>query len=642
MCHWSPLKRLDLRIQRVAKSDRFVCDSNDHWHSVQALPNNATAGTGGASGIPLLLPTFCITPHSEMATVGLSPNRIYVGNCLEKFAELDPQSVDLVFADPPFNIGYDYDVYDDRRADDEYLAWSTQWMRGVHRSLKPNGTFWLAIGDEYAAELKVAAQREVGFHCRSWVIWYYTFGVNCVRGFSRSHTHLFHFVKDPANFVFNSDNPTIRVPSARQLVYADARANPKGRLPDNTWIFRPQDAPNSFAPSHDTWYFARVAGTFKERQGFHGCQMPEQLLGRIIRVSSNPRDLVLDPFSGSGTTLAVAKKLGRQWIGFELSEEYGQRIGERLAKVQPGDELTGPANPVESAPATSRGKKQIRTRNGRPVPFADDKVEQGVLAAYEQTCDGRTIDHVLCDPARSAAFLAECKRRGIEGAEFVWNRVLLRLRKAGKLSKSSRATKRQSISEMDPFSFASEIAMRLLEIDYGVTYDDVLCLPEASQEFDRIAAEFAPGFSPFEYRRAGLAIRKRAMQAKTKAYAKFSEWQQKELPTATKIAALRPSSYEGPGIYLLSSQDQTLYVGQTCDVPKRLEQIVGNACWNSLGLIAVSVIPCDDPSLAGLQSRLIGRLNPLLNTELLKPNRPAKNHRLRRPRKESVAVAAES
>ena len=82
-------------------------------------------------------------------------------------------------------------------AAEEYLDWTRKWIGGVKRALKPNGTFWLAIGDEYAAELKLIAQAEFGFVCRSWVIWYYTFGVNCVRGFSRSHTHLFHFVCDP-------------------------------------------------------------------------------------------------------------------------------------------------------------------------------------------------------------------------------------------------------------------------------------------------------------------------------------------------------------------------------------------------------------------------------------------------------------
>ncbi|NQU22866.1 MAG: site-specific DNA-methyltransferase, partial [Candidatus Nealsonbacteria bacterium] len=172
---------------------------------------------------------------------------------------LDDGSVDLAFADPPFNIGYDYDTYNDSLESENYLAWSRDWTAEVVRVLKPDGTFWLAIGDEYAAELKVMLQQEHGLTCRSWVVWYYTFGVNCKYKFSRSHVHLFHMVKDPAKFTFNDG--TIRVPSARQLVYGDKRANPKGRLPDDTWILRPQDVPESFGADEDTWYFPRVCGT---------------------------------------------------------------------------------------------------------------------------------------------------------------------------------------------------------------------------------------------------------------------------------------------------------------------------------------------------------------------------------------------
>jgi site-specific DNA-methyltransferase (adenine-specific) len=290
--------------------------------------------------------------------VGLEFNKVYQHDCIEGLKQIELGSIDLAFADPPFNIGYTYDVYHDRRESDEYLDWSKQWMQGIHRVLKPTGTFWLAIGDEYAAELKVLAQRELGFVCRSWVIWYYTFGVNCAKGFSRSHTHLFHFVKDPKQFTFNADDPAVRVPSARQLVYADSRANPKGRLPDNTWILRPQDLPEGFKPDQDTWYFPRVAGTFKEREGFHGCQMPEQLLGRIIRSCSHPNEVVLDPFGGSGTTLAVAKKLERRFLGFELSKDYVERIRQRLRTAHASDPLDGAADPVTSAPTTAQGKRR--------------------------------------------------------------------------------------------------------------------------------------------------------------------------------------------------------------------------------------------------------------------------------------------
>ena len=302
-------------------------------------------------------------------------DRLYNQDCIAGMRAMDEGSVDLVFADPPFNIGYDYDVYADQLAADEYLDWTRQWGAAVARALKPSGTFWLAIGDDFAAELKMIFQRELKLTCRSWVIWYYTFGVNCKAKFSRSHTHQFHFVKDAKAFTFNAD--AIRVPSARQLVYADLRADSKGRLPDDTWILRPQDLPGGFQSDEDTWYFPRVCGTFKERAGWHGCQMPEQLLGRIIKACSNPGELVLDPFGGSGSTLVTAKKLGRRFVGFELSESYAKQVDVRLSAVSAGDPLSGAEEPKVSAPTTARGKKRrdkttlAPRRRGRPSMKAD-------------------------------------------------------------------------------------------------------------------------------------------------------------------------------------------------------------------------------------------------------------------------------
>ena len=297
----------------------------------------------------------------------LALNTIHKLDCIEAMQQLDEGCVDLVFADPPFNIGYKYDVYNDRKAPPEYLNWSRQWITGVHRVLKPTGTFWLAIGDDYAAELKILSQ-EVGFYCRSWVIWYYTFGVNCKYKFSRSHTHIFHFVKDPKKCTFNG--AAIAVPSARQTVYADSRAAKNGRLPDDTWILRPQDLTDGLNPDEDTWYFPRVAGTFKEREGFHGCQMPEQLLGRIIKVSSNPGELVLDPFSGSATTVSAAKKLERNFLAFDISDEYITRGLDRLSRIEPGDKLDGAPEPKVSAPATPaeipKTRKPARVKKPKP------------------------------------------------------------------------------------------------------------------------------------------------------------------------------------------------------------------------------------------------------------------------------------
>jgi site-specific DNA-methyltransferase (adenine-specific) len=338
-------------------------------------------------------------------------NKIHRKDCITGMQQLPDGCVDLAFADPPFNIGYDYDEYDDRKAADEYLNWSHKWIAEVVRVLKADGTFWLAIGDEYAAELKVQMTREHALTCRSWVIWYYTFGVNCKHKFSRSHAHLFYMVKDRERFTFNADDPQVRVPSARQLVYADKRANPQGRLPDDTWIaaprvespesrvesqrpgesgasatgvhhspltthhsptlniprasllhegwvLRPQDVPAAFGASEDVWYFPRVNGTFKERAGWHGCQMPEQLLARIIRACSREGELVLDPFCGSGTTPAVAKKLGRQYVTFEMSKDYAARATERLAAIKSGDPLDGVADPLTSVAPTANGRRR--------------------------------------------------------------------------------------------------------------------------------------------------------------------------------------------------------------------------------------------------------------------------------------------
>lgn len=555
--------------------------------------------------------------------MALPKNRVHQGDCITLLRETDSDTVDLVFADPPFNIGYEYDVYDDLQTSADYIIWCRQWIAGVHRVLKPSGTFWLAIGDEYAAELKIEAQN-AGFHCRSWVIWYYTFGVNCVNGFSRSHTHLFHFIKDKDRFTFNRINPQIRVQSARQLVYADNRANPNGRLPDNTWITRPQDAPLSFSPGHDTWYFARVAGTFKEREGFHGCQMPEQLLARIIRASSNLQDLVLDPFGGSGTTMCVAKKLGRQWMGFELSDEYAKYINERLNSTNVGDTIDGPNDPIESAPSTAKGKQ----RKNPPHAIAEFKrafdadTEIAVVESYQKAGLGYPADYILCDKSLNEAFIKECLKRGIGGNAYIWNRYLLHLRKVKKLPTSTRRPSQITSEQMDRFGFASEVAWRLLAIDYRKTLDDILCSPEFAVEFDRLASLFGPvdsEVSSTEFRKAALSIRKRSSDARTSAAKNFSEWMRKgkKLPEIRIEDGLE--QLEIPGVFVLCAGDVGFYAGESKNIRARVEQAMTNERWQSLEPDSIKFVKQDESLVTkyALKSALVQRECTLLNCRLL-------------------------
>ncbi|MEZ5941041.1 MAG: site-specific DNA-methyltransferase [Planctomycetaceae bacterium] len=542
--------------------------------------------------------------------MSMERNQIFNKDCVQGLRGLPAGSVDLVFADPPFNIGYEYDTYDDSREANEYLKWCREWMEGAYNALKPDGTFWLAIGDEFAAELKIEAQK-LGFHCRSWVIWYYTFGVNCVNGFSRSHTHLFHFVKDKSKFTFNRMNPQIRVKSARQLVYADKRANPIGRLPDNTWIIRPQDAPQSFSPNHDTWYFARVAGTFKEREGFHGCQMPEQLLARIIRSSSSPQDVVVDPFSGSGTTLAVAKKLGRQWIGFELSSEYAKYATERVERCNVGEAIDGPSDPIESAPATRSGKKLTKK--------ADESGEAAVVEAYGIAGEGYPADYLLCDPELNSAFIAKCQELGGKGSPFYWNNLLLRVRKSGKLPHSQRQPERIDPAEMDSFGFASEVAWRLLSIDYRKTLDEILCAPEFAAEFDRLAKMFGPvgqPATPLQYRRIALSLRKRSKNARRDA-SEFASWFKGRLEPVN-IDDVSHGDFEIPGVFLLRAGTLGVYAGETENVRARIESIRENDNWRGLGADSVCVMKLDAglPQKYALKSAMVQRESPLLNCRL--------------------------
>ncbi|MGD8451297.1 MAG: site-specific DNA-methyltransferase [Phycisphaerae bacterium] len=252
-------------------------------------------------------------------------NTIYCGDACKLLESWPEGTFNLVFADPPFNIGYVYDKYSDDLPNEKYVDWSTQWMSACQRVLKPDGSFYIAIGDDFAADIRMIG-REIGLHLRNWIIWRYSFGQHMRAKFCRSHTHIFYFTKSPDDFTFNDD--LLRFPSARHTEYQDLRANPAGRLPDDVWD-----------------EFPRVCGTFKERAGFHGCQMPEALLMRIVAASSNPGDWVLDPFVGSGTTVVAAQRLGRKYVGVDVSKQYVKRTEQRLADTQARDE----AEPADGA-----------------------------------------------------------------------------------------------------------------------------------------------------------------------------------------------------------------------------------------------------------------------------------------------------
>jgi DNA modification methylase len=233
-------------------------------------------------------------------------HRVIQGDCCAVLASLPAESVDLVVADPPYNIGIDYGQGKkaDRRGD--YWKWCRQWIYLCRRVLKPDGSIWIISGQEHAAEIDISLRLD-DFTIRNRVTWHETFGVYCRRKFGRCSRPMFYAVKDKKKFTFNKE--AVTVPSARQA-YGDKRAAPGGKI------------------MGDVWQISRVCGTFHERVDGVPTQLPSELVARIIGVSSNPGDAVLDPFAGSGTTLAVAKQMGRQATGIELNPDYA-RIAER-------------------------------------------------------------------------------------------------------------------------------------------------------------------------------------------------------------------------------------------------------------------------------------------------------------------------
>jgi len=342
--------------------------------------------------------------------------------------------------------------------------------------------------------------------------------------------------------------------------------------------------------------------------------MPEQLLARIIRASSNPQDLVLDPFGGSGTTMCVAKKLGRQWMGFELSDEYAKYINQRLNATNVGDTIDGPNDPIESAPSTAKGKQQKNS-------FGAD-TEIAVIESYQKAGLGYPADYILCDKSLNEAFIEECLKRGIGGNAYVWNRYLLHLRKVKKLPTSTRRPTQITSEQMDRFGFASEVAWRLLAIDYRKTLDDILCSPEFAVEFDRLASLFGPvdsDVSSLEFRKAALSIRKRSSDARTSAAKNFSEWMRKgkKLPEIRIEDGLE--QLEIPGVFVLCAGDVGFYAGESKNIRARVEQAMRNERWQSLEPNSVKFVR-QDVSLKtkyALKSALVQREGTLLNCRLL-------------------------
>lgn len=229
---------------------------------------------------------------------------IIVGDASIELGNIKTDSVDLIVADPPYNLGKDYGNNHDVQGFDEYLSFSRTWLGQARRILKSSGTLYVFMGFRFISYLYDILDRELKMFFNSWIVWHYTQGMGKTRGLSPRHDDILMFTKSK-EFKFNLDN--VRVPQK----YYRERNNMRGANPG------------------DVWEFSHVHYCNENRQD-HPTQKPEGLIERMVLASSDEGDLVVDPFSGTGTTLRVCQQLNRRVIGIEINPDYITMTKERL------------------------------------------------------------------------------------------------------------------------------------------------------------------------------------------------------------------------------------------------------------------------------------------------------------------------
>ena len=288
-------------------------------------------------------------------------DRVLIGDCLAELARLPAQSVDLVFADPPYNLQLDGDLlrpnntvvdgvhqaWDKFSSFAEYDAFSRAWLGECRRVLKPNGAIWVIGSYHNIFRLGVALQ-DLGFWLQNDVVWRKTNPMPNFRGkrFTNAHETLIWAARD------QKSRPTFNYEALKAF--------------------------NDDVQMRSDWLIPICSGPerLKDNGGrkAHPTPKPEALLWRVLLASTNPGDVVLDPFFGTGTTGAVARRLGRRWLGIERDRDYAKAASERIAAVRP-------LSPDAIEP--------MRTKRTEPrVPFGTI-IELGILEAGSELYDER-------------------------------------------------------------------------------------------------------------------------------------------------------------------------------------------------------------------------------------------------------------
>ena len=236
-------------------------------------------------------------------------DRLYLGDSLSLMADLPDGAVDLVITDPPFAIDFRATRNNYHRtgsrvmqgyreiAPEDYQAFTIEWMAQAFRVLRPTGSLYVFSGWNRLRDV-LQALDETGFSTINHLIWKYQFGVFTKKRYVTSHYHILFAAKDPKRYTFNKVE----------------------HYPEDVWVV-----------NREYWTGKPKTPT----------KLPRDLVKKILRFSSNPGDLVLDPFIGSGTVAVAAREMGRHYLGFEIVEEYFEFAKDRLEKTEWGSAEEG-------------------------------------------------------------------------------------------------------------------------------------------------------------------------------------------------------------------------------------------------------------------------------------------------------------
>ena len=269
---------------------------------------------------------------------------IQAGDSLKLMRGMEAKSIDLIIADPPYNLGKNYGNNHDIRRFQEYLQFSETWLQEACRILSPHGTIYAFMGFRFISYLYDILDQRLGMYFNSWITWHYTQGVGRTKVFSPRHDDILMFTKTE-DFIFNLDH--VRVPQK----YYRERNNMAGANPG------------------DVWTFSHIHYSNPEREE-HPTQKPEALVARMVLASSDEGSLVFDPFCGTGTTPRVCQALNRRCIGFELNPAYVEIALRRLSRPFEGFDSADPRvervpmdTPQQAAPVTA--SKQMLLLEGK-------------------------------------------------------------------------------------------------------------------------------------------------------------------------------------------------------------------------------------------------------------------------------------